>query len=307
MHMRRPVFSSTCMALCLSLSGCMQSSPGPGALAHADSLPTTGKSANTAQPKPLPATGPAPQTSPGAGDLPACPDGTTLLGHSTNGEVGRICDGNLPRYFAEVVIRLTQESPDGTGAWKTEDRNFKIIRGLGQRSDIMLGGGDSWIRSFEGPDPAVTVYVASGVQCEDEPASANACKYGLKGFQVHRNAAPVDVTSTILPDAPAPSRALQARYDEMGASPMWLDTEKLPLAPTMRWLIEFDPDRPLPTNDPHYAGGVAHFGFLTWNGHRFELQGRIPRSKWPCKPVPEGLKPCAYDWLKDDPFVINDK
>ncbi len=89
---------------------------------------------------------------------------------------------------------------------------------------------------------------------------------------------------------------------------MGLDNFKLQYVPVMRWMIEFDPDNPLPASDPHtFAYRAGHFGFLVWNGERFTLEQRVPRRLWPCRPVYPGDSPCSdpYDSLADK-FVVDE-
>jgi len=285
------------LLLTLALAGCTQASTTPTLATSADvaAPPVATDMATAAAPRQAPAI---------ARDEPACLPGSKPV-EDIYLERGRLCHGALPPYFAQATTWITQRDASGeaTKPWPTEDVAFTVIPGLGRRMDIMLGRGH-WIRSFEGSDPAVTVYVISDDSC-DAPRAKPVCRYGMRAFQVVGNAVPVDVTMYMLPEKPALSDAQRARYDEIGGGDVWLDTSKLPLAPTMRWVMEFDPDRPIPQSDPNDAGGVAHFGFLAWNGQRFELSARIPRSRWPCSPVPEGRAPCSSEFPEPDRFVIN--
>lgn len=294
-----PHSSLATLLLSLSLAGCTETSTAPltPATHAATPMATTATSTNTAVPAKPPGGTPV---------EPACPADAKPVTDTAQGP-GRICHGAVPAYFAQVMTRLSQSgtSTETRKPWPAENVDFTVIPGLGRRMDIMVGRGN-WIRSFEGPDPAVTVYLADGLPCDGTGAPSD-CKYGIKAYQVTGNAEPVDVTAYALPDEPALSDAQRTHYDETGGGNVWLDTSKLPLAPTMRWVMEFDPDRPIPESDPHDAGGVGHFGFLAWNGQRFELKDRVPRSQWPCAPVPEGRGACTSEFPEHDRFVINGK
>lgn len=285
------------LLLTLALAGCTQASTTPTLVASADvaAPPVATDMATAAAPRQAPAI---------ARDEPACPPGSEPAA-DTSAEPGHLCYGALPTYFAQTVIWLTQRnaSSEGKEPWPTQDVTFKVIPGLGRRMDLMVGR-ELGIRSFEGSDPATTVYLVADM-CADPYAPG--CRYGmgLKAYRVTGAGAPMDVTAQLLPEKPALSPAQRTHYDDLGGGPLWLDMSKLGLAPTMRWIMEFDPDRPIPSDDPRDAGGVAHFGFLVWNGQSFELKERVARSQWPCARVPDNKTACPYEFPQHDRFVIN--
>lgn len=111
--------------------------------------------------------------------------------------------------------------------------------------------------------------------------------YRLDGQRVH------DVTRRVLPDDPllrASDRASYAVHDETGAHPgVSVDMSRLPEVPVLRLYVELGDGGGLPREHPRafsagYPGDVhiAHFGFLVWNGQRFDLRNTVPRALWPC-------------------------
>lgn len=102
-----------------------------------------------------------------------------------------------------------------------------------------------------------------------------------------------DVTRRVLPDDPllrASDRASYAVHDETGAHPgVSVDMSRLPEVPVLRLYVELGDGGGLPRDHPRafsagYPGDVhiAHFGFLVWNGQRFDLRNTVPRALWPC-------------------------
>lgn len=111
--------------------------------------------------------------------------------------------------------------------------------------------------------------------------------YRLDGERVH------DVTRRVLPDDPllrASDRASFAVHDETGAHPgVSVDMSRLPEVTVLRLYVELGDGGGLPRDHPRafsagYPGDVhiAHFGFLVWNGQRFDLRNTVPRELWPC-------------------------
>ena len=111
--------------------------------------------------------------------------------------------------------------------------------------------------------------------------------YRLDGQRVH------DVTRRVLPDDPllrASDRASYAVHDETGAHPgVSVDMSRLAEVPVLRLYVELGDGGGLPRKHPRafpagYPGDahIAHFGFLVWNGQRFELRNTVPRALWPC-------------------------
>ena len=111
--------------------------------------------------------------------------------------------------------------------------------------------------------------------------------YRLDGERVH------DVTRRVLPDDPllrASDRASYAVHDETGAHPgVSVDMSRLPEVSVLRLYVELGDGGGLPRDHPRafsagYPGDahIAHFGFLVWNGQRFDLRNTVPRELWPC-------------------------
>jgi|GEM_PF-1729693 len=111
--------------------------------------------------------------------------------------------------------------------------------------------------------------------------------YRLDGERVQ------DVTRRVLPDDPllrASDRASYAVHDETGAHPgVSVDMSRLPEVTVLRLYVELGDGGGLPRDHPRafsagYPGDVhiAHFGFLVWNGQRFDLRNTVPRELWPC-------------------------
>jgi hypothetical protein len=206
-----------------------------------------------------------------------------------------------------VRIPSPDSTPEQEEAWVSKDQDFTIIPGLGQRPDIMVGGNGPWIRSFEGSDPATTIYLLSGSYCtmpDDEELGCGAFA-DLRAYAVGPGGATKDVTAQVIPPSPVPARADRGRYlEEHGATGMYRDDSRLALVPVMRAFIELDPDRPLPESDPR-SFGYVHLGFLAWNGSRFELRDKVPRALWPCEWVGPDKAECAND--RGDRFVTSDR
>lgn len=171
-----------------------------------------------------------------------------------------------------------------------------------------------WIRSFQGARPELTGYLVEirGVCAElhgSDPAYAEPvaeakrqCSVrgtgyfdsGMRAYRVTEGQLPEDVTASIAPD-PVVAKAQRERYAALTASPIFADDMNLEKLPVFRWIIETDPDQPIPVSDPHtfYNGHRAHAGFVVWNGERFENRKTVPRALWPCE-----------KWLDDDGNVL---
>lgn len=219
------------------------------------------------------------------------------------------CLGPAPAHLARVILAL----PAAEIGMSTEQREaglrsdrlpYTATPGLGRRPDFLLGIGKFWIRSFEAPDPRDTVYLVVPLRCE--PAAGDACEYldGWLAYRLDGEGQPVNVTAEVLPPKPEPTPDEQARYDEHDGSDIVLDASKLRFVPNLRWIMEFDPDNGIADSDPRLFGRMAHFGFLVWNGRRFEAKTLVPREAWPCRPVTTGHRPCSWD-AAPDPFVTD--
>jgi hypothetical protein len=218
------------------------------------------------------------------------------------------CRGPAPRHMARAWMAIPADvlaSTQQERARALHDAVYLAASGYGARPDFTVVVGESFIRSFESPDPAKMVYLVWPVKCNEGDASME-CRAGggRKAFRLDANGRAHDVSAQVLPPDPVLDAADLARQQAHGGSDLALIDDKLPYAPTMRWLMEFDPDQPLASDDPRRAEAYAHFGFVHWNGTRFELVQRIARSQWPCRQVPPGKHECSdFPDAGEDPFV----
>lgn len=226
--------------------------------------------------------------------------------------IERYCVGPMPRKLREVLVAI----PDGEMelsrqliTQSTEEPvKFAAVRGLGRGPDFLVEARSWWLRSFESPDPRMTVYWVNGrFNCRPDSfvrkTTDNVRCFGSsivptsRIYRMTGSGKLVDVTSNVLPNDPAFPFVMS------------LDSSKLQFVPVMRWTRDFDPEYPLPASAERRAfkGNAAHFGFLVWDGGRFKLEQRVPRRLWPCKPVQAGRPPCsfAYD-SPTDKFVIDE-
>ena len=190
----------------------------------------------------------------------------------------------------------------------------KEVPGAGNRNYIAVDRNESsygfWIRSFQGATPRLTGYLVQvqGLCTEQETADpaqvaavAAQCRYGrekffdsgMRAYRVVEGQPPEDVTASIAPDPAV--RAQREQYANIGANPIFADDMNLDKLPVFRWVVEADPEQPIPVSDPHtfYNGHRAHAGFVVWNGERFENRKIVPRALWPCE-----------KWLDDDGNVL---
>jgi hypothetical protein len=266
------------------------------------------------------------------------------------------CKGRLPSYYAAFMETLSTESSihlhnaTNQQLFKSTDNRFyfRTVSGFGQRPDILVNlADDAWVRSFEGADPTITMYLVRArfacnanelrvakengrfaiELCEDPGARFYQSREDdptlrLRLFRVQNEGAPEDVTATLLPPMPSMTMAERKRYYKYGVvgvddqgrptlpddTHLLMQTNVLQYAPTLRWWLPLDPDLPIPKSDPRGPGIQAHFGFLTWNGKRFQMQQRVPRSFVPCGVLDSGTVnkciPGTDPYAQKDPFII---
>jgi hypothetical protein len=233
------------------------------------------------------------------------------------------CQGPMPGHLANVLRaipeqqlllpRAARERQLSQKAW------FKAVPGYGQRPDFLAVQNDLWVRSFEGADPATTVYLVSGpFTCVDgrypDPEagktlrlSTGSCREALvqqRVYQVTAGGAPQDITAQVMPAQPLLSDADQRRYGVEGEG-VQLDPGKLQFGPVLRWYADVGSEGKA---EPRTYGewGRLHLGFLVWNGERFEPRDTVPRTLWACDPVAPGDAACSgYADAGRDPFVVN--
>ncbi|MGW8339324.1 hypothetical protein Xkhy_10620 [Xanthomonas axonopodis pv. khayae] len=209
----------------------------------------------------------------------------------------------MARALLAIPADAVDASPQAREA-RLRDAVYVAAPGLGRRADFTVVAGDLTIRSFESADPDKTVYLVWSVKCHADDAGL-ACQSGKgrKAYRVTKDGIARDVSATVFPPAPSLTAEDVARQNNHGGSELFLFDDKLPLAPTMRWLMEFDPDQPLATDDPKRVGSYAHFGFLRWTGERFELVERVAKAQWPCRQQRTGEPACADYPDSEDRFI----
>jgi hypothetical protein len=233
------------------------------------------------------------------------------------------CQGTMPAHLANVLKaipeqqlllpRAARERQLSQKAW------FKAVPGYGQRPDFLAVQDGMWVRSFEGADPATTVYLVSGpftcvdgrhpenIGGETMRLSTGSCREALvqqRVYQVTAGAMPQDITEQVMPAQPLVSDADRKRFGVEGAAAQ-LDAGKLQFGPALRWYADVKAEGKA---EPRTYGewGRLHLGFLVWNGERFETRDTLPRSLWTCDPVAPGDVACSgYADAGRDPYIVN--
>lgn len=229
------------------------------------------------------------------------------------------CTGALPAHLAWFLRNMPDTHPFLTAPEREQAaqsrQSFKAVKGLGLRPDIVAvihHYSLFWIRSFEGPDPDITVYMVYGPDCDAStalardanrrcrPSSTYSREFTL--YRVRKGQRPEDVTHTLAPSLPRMSKQERRRYGvyvlpegEASDADIKLDVSRLVHVPVLRWVLrpvqegEYQPPD-MPATDPRAfkdqdwgTGSVAHFGFLVWNGRRMELHEKVSSSFWPCR------------------------
>lgn len=227
------------------------------------------------------------------------------------------CRGPMPRHMARAwraIAPLLPRTPAVSADGAFERVIYRAVPGFGVRPDVVvdLGGRQAYLvlRSFEGRRPEGTVYAVWHDFCQREgDDSCPEAAYGRRVFRLDASGEARDVTAEVMPLAPkADALDLRMLKEHTGSGP-FEDLGKLGEVSTTRWIAEYDPENYPPESyqrlspeDPY-----AHFGFVTWNGERFELRERVPRALWPC--ARGYLGPCrASDdappgspWIENDP------
>jgi len=220
------------------------------------------------------------------------------------------CRGPAPEHMARALLAIPSEalaeSPD-TRLADLRSAFYLAAPGLGRRSDFTVVAGAVTVRSFESPDPRKTVYLVWPVRCDASGASMD-CRSGKgrKAYRLSADGVVHDVSAQVLPHDPPLSAEDRKRQQSHGGSELFLFDDKLPYAPTMRWLMEFDPDQPLAASDPRRVVAYAHFGFVRWTGERFERVERVTRAQWPCRQARSG-EPACSDYPDDGEDRFLDK
>ncbi len=125
---------------------------------------------------------------------------------------------------------------------------------------------------------------------------------GLRAYRKVAGQPIEDVTAQLTPPEQVLGKVALKRYEQLGASGPFLDDSRLDTVPVARWIVESDPENPLP-KDAHTfdSGNYVHAGFLLWNGDHFETRATVPATLWPCPVDPPQKDP--WRCPKDDIFV----
>ncbi len=139
-------------------------------------------------------------------------------------------------------------------------------------------------------------------------------RFGFTAYRLDGRGRAHAVTRRVLPEDPMlnlPKGEVYGVHDETGSRPgVWVDLSRLSEVPVLRLYVELGDSGGLPRDHPRafpggYPGRVytVHFGFLVWNGQRFDLRNTVPRALWPCTyddSAPSGQSCLERD---PDPFV----
>lgn len=203
------------------------------------------------------------------------------------------CAGPLPAHLKRLLLavpKLPTESLDQRLQSLDAEAYYLAAPGMGRRPDFLASIGPWVIRTFEGPDPTVTIAAVWEPGCPRTSESDCFPRfYRMTGGKVAEKAG-VDVW----PGRPFVSESDWAYMQAHGTSEPILRFDKLGYAPTFHWMVEYDPDNMPPPDAPLPPGWASgHLGFMVWNGNRFELRTTVSRRWWPCMPVYRDEKPCS--------------
>lgn len=135
-------------------------------------------------------------------------------------------------------------------------------------------------------------------------------RFGFTAYRLDGRGNARIVTSRVLPEDPMlslPKGETYGVHDENGTHPgVRVDMSRLSEVPVLRLYAGLGDGSGLPREHPRafpggYPGPVhtAHFGFLVWNGARFELRNTVPRALWPC--TYDDGSPSGRSCLQRDP------
>lgn len=204
-------------------------------------------------------------------------------------------------YFSAVVRTLAGARP--------EDRVY-LLRVAGEVDTCaglkaLLGADDRVGRKFCVYDEELG---AARIQSDADE------RFGFTAYRLDGRGRAHAVTRRVLPEDPMlnlPKGEVYGVHDETGSRPgVWVDLSRLSEVPVLRLYVELGDSGGLPRDHPRafpggYPGRVytVHFGFLVWNGQRFDLRNTVPRALWPCTyddSAPSGQSCLERD---PDPFV----
>lgn len=210
---------------------------------------------------------------------------------STTSQVMRTgyCFGPMPRHMAKAwraIAPKLPRQPAFAAEGPFERVSYRLVPGFGARPDVLVDLGETSdaflvLRSFEGRRPEDTVYAVWTESCRAHVICPGAV-YGRQVFRLEADGQARDVTAAVMPLPPSPTALEQRVMEEYGVSEPFELLDKLAETSTTRWVTEYDPVDPPPSEYPRVWDG--HFGFVIWDGARFELRERVPRALWPCAP-----------------------
>jgi hypothetical protein len=283
--------------------------------ATAVTTPTTDSTtpAASAPPRPLAATG--------------TPSLAGLSALGSTAEENQVPIQGLPKDITDFILALPPADFHATPeAWRqlvyqSVGRMLEIPRipGRPDRRISVVAPVESalWIRTFESEIPGITGYlVQAQIGCSllhkkpDQPpeTAAHCSQYphnyrssfdsGLRVYLKMADHSIKDVTAQLTPPEQVMGADTLKGYGQRGSGDQpFLDGSRLDTLPVARWIVESDPDNPLPKDAYTFDGGyLAHAGFLLWNGDHFETRATVPAALWPC---PSERPSC----LEDDRFV----
>lgn len=239
--------------------------------------------------------------------------------------LGGACVGRIPAHVARFLARLGATvlhlgPGDLRDMLEADDVRYRATPGNGSKPDFLVEGNLVWVRTIEAKGGTATYLVNAPFGCRQSPSphlDDAACVLGVwetRAYHVAHGELPEDITGRVFPKARDLSATERGHYlpyladdgvmDTTGVSP-WLDYTRLQQVPTLRRIMQFDPDNPLPASDPRAFGDppAAHFGFLVWNGTRYEPRETVTRDVWPCVRVPDGVESCSDARDVRDPFI----
>ena len=264
-----------------------------------------------------------------------CPDESPAARHATRRLMRRACRGRLPRSLARVLLAIPEKQifipRDVRAGFLGEDVEFTAIPGHGKRPDILAKidyQEGIFIRSLEGHAEKDSIFLVMGpFQCLDHRRSVldyqfffehGKCRTAISSTRAYRWSPQGKLRDETAKHLPLPTLTKHDRafmeFDTLG-----VEWSGLNHAPVLRWKAHLK-HRPESTDCPYdpiempdsmpaerRLHGALHFGFVIWNGKRFELKQRVTHSQWPdlsCDPRRTAIG-CESERERSsrDPFV----
>jgi hypothetical protein len=200
-------------------------------------------------------------------------------------------------YFNAIVRTLAAARPEDTVYLLQVASEIDTCAGL----KTLLGADDRVGRKF-------CVYDEEQGTARIHPDADE--RFGFIAYRLDGRGHPRVVTRRVLPEDPMldlPKGEAYGVHDETDSHPgVRVDMSRLSEVPVLRLYAELGDSGGLPRDHPRafpggYPGRVytVHFGFLIWNGERFDLRNTVPRTLWPCTYDDSG--PSGQSCLERDP------